>query len=90
VVDELLAGGGRIAVPGGQGAFDVFLNLGFSAFHLSRVPGVALPGGRGLFSVCEWGRSAETALAAGGLKPDEAQILDAVAGVTLTVWRAAL
>ena len=87
VVGELLPQGGRIAVPGGQAAFDVFLKLGFSAFHVSRAQGVTLPGGRGLFSVCESGISAEAALAAGGLRPEETQVIDAAARVTLTVWR---
>ena len=88
VVDELLPQGGGIAVPGGQAAFDYFLKLGFAAFHLSRALGVALPGGRALFSVCENGISAESALAAAGLKPEETQVIDAAARVTLTVWRA--
>ena len=84
---NLLPEGGRIAVPGGQAAFDVFLKLGFSAFHFSRAQGVILPGGRGLFSVCESGISAEAVLAAAGLKPEETQVIDAAARVTLTVWR---
>lgn len=89
VLQRLLRDGGHIAVPGGQAAFDLFLALGFSTFHLSRVAGVTLPGGRGVFGGCERGTSAESALGAAGLQPDETQLIDAPACVTLTVWRAA-
>ena len=88
VSHKLLPGGGRLAVPGGQAAFDLFLELGFSAFHLSRALGVTLPNGRGLFSFCEKGISAEAGLVGSGLKPDETHVIDAAAHVTLTVWRA--
>ena len=44
---ELLPRGGDVAVPGGQVVFDLFLKIGFDAFHLSRAHGVRLPGGRG-------------------------------------------
>lgn len=88
VVAELLPGGGRVGVPGGQAAFEVFLKLGFAAFHLSRAGGVALPGGRGLFATCEAGDSAERVLGAAGLRAGERIAIDASAGVTLTLWRA--
>jgi len=79
--------GGRVAVPGGQVAFDLFLAEGFFAFHLSRATRVGLPGGRGLFSACERGETAETLLARAGLEPEPIQTIDVAEAVTLTVWR---
>ena len=80
--------GGRIAVPGGQAAFDVFLKIGFAAFHLSRVGGLALPGGRGLFGACEAGATANELLRAAGLQAEQQVAIDPAAGVTLTLWKA--
>lgn len=84
----LLPNGGRVATPGGQAAFDVFLAIGFNAFHLTRMRGVRLPGGRGLFAACDRGARAASVLAAAGLMPEAARTIDAAADVTLTVWRA--
>ncbi len=88
VAASLMAPGARVATPGGQAAFDVFLELGFTAFHLSRAGGVQLPGGRGLFAACERGVAAEQVLRASSLRADETIMLDPAARVTLTVWRA--
>jgi hypothetical protein len=90
VAAALVAPGARVAVPGGRAAFDIFLELGFAAFHLSRAPSVLLPGGRGLFAACEAGVSAEAVLAGTGLRADETLTIDPAAGVTLTIWRSAL
>ncbi len=87
VAAELLPQGGRVATPGGQAAFDVFLGLGFAGFHLSRAPGVRLPGGRGLFAACETGVPAAAVLRAAGLEPGETRTIDPIANVTLTLWR---
>src|SRR5208282_4539613 len=57
---------GPVAVPGGQSVFDLFLQIGFDAFHLSRAHGVMLPGGRAVFSACDAGLSAEAVLARAG------------------------
>ena len=67
VAKELLPHGGDVAVPGGQVVFDLFLEIGFDAFHLTRARGVRLPGGRALFSGCDAGLSAEAVLASAGL-----------------------
>jgi hypothetical protein len=83
----LLPAGGRIAVPGGQEVFDLFLSIGYDAFHLSRAGGTRAPGGRALFSACDKGFSAEEVLGSAGLAADEAKVLDAAANVVLTVWR---
>jgi hypothetical protein len=87
VVSALLPSGGRIAVPGGQGVFDLFLSIGYDAFHLSRGLGVTAPGGRALFSACDRGLAAEAALARAGLIVAEARPLDERAHITLTIWR---
>jgi hypothetical protein len=79
--------GARVAVPGGQVPFDLFLAEGFTAFHLSRATRALLPGGRGVFSACERGASAQALLAAAGLKPEPTRTIDAGDAVTLTVWR---
>jgi hypothetical protein len=51
VAIELLPRGRKVAVPGGQVAFDLFLKIGFDAFHLTRAHGVRLPGGERFFRV---------------------------------------
>ena len=56
VAKRLLPLGGHVAVPGGQDIFDLFLGIGFDAFHLSRAHGVKLPGGRAVFAACDAGR----------------------------------
>jgi dihydrofolate reductase len=55
VAKELLPRGGDVAVLGGQVVFDLFLKIGFDAFHLTRAHGVRLPGGRAVFSGCTAG-----------------------------------
>jgi hypothetical protein len=88
VAKELLPRGGDVAVPGGQVVFDLFLKIGFDAFHLTRAHGVRLPGGRALFSGCDAGLSAEAVLASGGLRVSEKILLDEAHGVDMSVWRA--
>ena len=88
VAIELLPRGRKVAVPGGQVAFDLFLKIGFDAFHLTRAHGVRLPGGRALFSGCDAGLSAEAVLASAGLRVSEKIVLDAEHGVDISVWRA--
>jgi hypothetical protein len=88
VAKELLPRGGKVAVPGAQVVFDLFLKIGFDAFHLSRAHGVRLPGGRALFSGCDAGLSAEAVLAGAGLRVSERIVLDAEHGVDISVWRA--
>ena len=87
VCARLLPEGGRVATPGGQTAFDLFLGTGLTSFHLSRATQVLLPGGRGLFRACEAGRPAEDLLDAAGLRAGPTTPIDEAAGVTLAVWR---
>jgi hypothetical protein len=87
VAATLLPSGGRVAVPGGQAVFDLFMTIGYDSFHLSRAGGVLLAGGRSVFAACERGLSADSVLTDAGLRPDGAQIIDVAARVTLNVWR---
>jgi hypothetical protein len=87
VVRKMVAPGGEVAVCGGQGAFDLFLNIGYDAFHLSRAHGVRLPGGRAVFSACDRGVSAEAVLDRAGLRVSETIPLDPDHGVGMKVWR---
>lgn len=88
VAKRLLPSGGEAAVPGGQPVFDLFLKIGFDAFHLSRAHDVKLPGGRAIFSACESGLSAETVLSNAGLRLSQTIPLDPAHGVEMNIWRA--
>lgn len=79
--------GGRIAIPGGQGAFDYFLAHGLTAFHLSRASEVALDGGQKLLGACCTEKRAEEVLRAAGLQPEPRVWLDPTEKVSLAVWR---
>jgi hypothetical protein len=86
-VRRVLPDGGTVAVPGGRMVFDLFLGIGYDAFHLSRAEGVTVPGGVPLFTECGPGRSAEAILAEHGLRESERRLIDPLAPVTLAVWR---
>lgn len=79
--------GGIVAIPGGQRVFDYFLEHGYDEFHLARARGVRLHDGVPVFSECSANRSAEEVLTARGLVPYPVDILDAWAGVSVTVWQ---
>jgi len=83
VVATLMPAGGRLATPGGQGVFELFLGLGYTAFHLARAQAATLAGGRGIFAGTE---SAEATLRRGGLTPGPTRWLDKPARVSLTVY----
>lgn len=82
---ELGAPAGMLAVIGGPEINQVFLERGYDAFHLSRVAGIRLPGGRPVFSAMASGRSPEELLASHGLAPEPPQAL--APGLTLVTWR---
>jgi hypothetical protein len=86
-IGTVLPEGGRVAVPGGRRVFDLFLGIGYDAFHLTRAEGAFIPGGVAVFSGCDAGRSAEALLSESGLKPGAPRILDPQGPVSLTVWR---
>ncbi len=75
--------GGRVAVPGGQGVFALFLGIGYDAFQLTRARGVRIPHGRTLFP---GDGTAEDQLAAAGLEPGPTQGVDPAANVWTTLW----
>jgi len=79
--------GGLVAVPGGRHVFDLFLAIGFDAFHLSRSAGIWLPDGIPIFTDVANGGTADQVLARHGMVPDAAEPLDRATGVTLTIWR---
>jgi hypothetical protein len=85
VVARLLPDGGRIAVPGGQGVFELFLAIGFTAFHLARAEAVTLPGGRRIFASEE---KADQRLQRAGLAPGPMRWLDEPARVSMTIFSA--
>jgi hypothetical protein len=86
-IQVVLPEGGRVAVPGGRQVFDLFLEIGYDAFHLTRAEGTFIPEGVSVFSGCDKGRSAETILSQSGLKPDARQVLDPFVPVSLVVWQ---
>ena len=78
---------GLCAVIGGPDVFDLFLDIGYDAFHLTRAPAVRLPGGRPLFPDIARGRTPDEILLSRGLSPGPARLLDQSAGVTLVTWK---
>ncbi|MBL8287328.1 MAG: hypothetical protein JNL85_05025 [Rubrivivax sp.] len=94
VLATLLPGGGRVAVPGGQGVFDMLVALAaFDHFHLACATGVRLPQGLPIFSDLARGATAASVLARAGLSPRRVVTLDPVAPVApvvLTLWERAI
>ncbi len=86
VAARLMPNGGRLAVPGGQAAFELFLRIGYAAFHLARAEGAFLPGGRGIFAGTEGGEPADAALRRAGLAPGRQRWLDERAKISLSVY----
>jgi len=76
---------GTVAIIGGTEVFGLFLDLGYDAFHLSRVNKVRLPGGRPVFPQVP-AQSPEDVLASHGLRPGERRVLDAQADASLVTW----
>ena len=78
-------GSGTVAIIGGPEVFGMFMDR-YDTFWLSLAPHVRLPGGEACFpGVPE--RSPQDILAAHGLKPGEAQLLEPAADVSVTPWR---
>jgi hypothetical protein len=86
-IAKVLPAGGRVAVPGGRRVFDLFLDIGYDAFHLTRAEGTFVPDGVTVFSACGEKRSAQAVLLAHGLRPGRREILDPAGPVSLTLWR---
>ena len=73
-----------VGVIGGTDVFALFLGR-YDLFHLTRAPGVHLPGGRPVFP-CVPDQTPEQVLAAHGLIPGPIRILDEGDGLTLVSW----
>jgi hypothetical protein len=86
-IQAVLPRGGRVAVPGGRRVFDLFLTIGYDAFHLARAEGTFVPNGVPVFSGCSSDTRAESILSECGLRPNPRQILDPAGPVSLTIWR---
>jgi dihydrofolate reductase len=78
---------GLCAVIGGPDVYELFLGIGYDAFHLTRAAHVRLPGGRPVFPEIGPGHTPEDVLTAHGLKPGPQRMLDQDAGVTLVSWQ---
>jgi len=78
---------GPIAIIGGPAVFDMFMDR-YDTFWLSIAPKVRLPGGEPCFPGVG-PRTPQQILAAHGLKPGEAEMLDPEDGVSVTPWRRA-
>lgn len=76
---------GTVAIIGGPGVFDMFMDR-YDAFWLSVAPKVRLPGGEPWFPGVGT-RTPQQILAAHGLNPGEAEMLDPEDGVSVTPWR---
>lgn len=86
VLEQAAPEGGAIAIPGGREVFDLFLQLGYSSFHLARAEGSLVPGGTKLFSGVE-NATPEQILTRYKLLPSAKQWLDADARISMIVWR---
>jgi dihydrofolate reductase len=78
---------GSIGVIGGTGVFGLFLDR-YDVFHLTRAPGVRLPGGRPVFPGAP-AKTPEDVLASHGLTRGDRQVLDAAKGLAVVSWRRA-
>jgi dihydrofolate reductase len=78
--------GGLLAVIGGTDVFGHFLQLGYSAFYLTRVDNIRLHGGRAVFPGVPK-VTPEELLSRSGLRPSRPRLLDAASGATLVTWQ---
>jgi dihydrofolate reductase len=78
---------GTVAIIGGPDVFAMFMDR-YDTFWLSVAPNVRLPGGEPCFPGVP-ARTPQEILAAHGLKPGKAEMLDPVDGVNVTPWRRA-
>jgi len=78
---------GMVAIIGGPNVFGLFMDR-YDTFWLSLAARVRLPGGEACFPGVP-ARSPQEVLAAHGLKPGEAQMLEPANAVSVTPWRRA-
>jgi dihydrofolate reductase len=77
----------RVGVIGGTDVFGLFLDR-YDVFHLTRAPGVRLPGGRPVFPDVP-ARTPEAVLASHGLVRGRKRELDPAKGLVVVSWRRA-
>jgi dihydrofolate reductase len=78
---------GFAAILGGTDVYGLFLSR-YDVFHLSRRPGLRLPGGRPVFPGVP-AQTPEEILSAHGLRPGPRRMLDDATGASVTTWRRA-
>jgi len=78
---------GNVAIIGGPAVFAMFMDR-YDTFWLSQAPKVRLPGGAPCFPGVP-AHTPQAILAAHGLKPGKAQVLDQAEEVSVTPWRRA-
>jgi dihydrofolate reductase len=76
---------GSAGVIGGTDVFGMFLDR-YDVFHLTRAPGVRLPGGRPVFPEVPT-RTPEEVLASHGLDRGQRQVLDPAKGLVIVSWQ---
>ena len=76
---------GSVGVIGGTNVFGMFLDR-YDVFHLTRAPGVRLPGGRPVFPEVPT-RTPEEVLASHGLDRGQRQVLDPAKGLVIVSWQ---
>jgi hypothetical protein len=76
---------GALGVVGGTTVFGMFLPL-YDVFHLTRAPGLKLPGGRPVFPGVP-AQSPEQTMTKAGLREGKTRVLDARHNLTVTEWR---
>ena len=76
---------GSAGVIGGTDVFGMFLDR-YDVFHLTRAPGVRLPGGRPVFPEVPI-RTPEEVLASHGLDRGQRQVLDPAKGLVIVSWQ---
>jgi hypothetical protein len=77
---------GVVAVTGGTEVFELFLAIGYDAFHLSRVGSVRLSAGRPVFPGVP-AQTPEDIPAHYGYVPGPVRVLDDAAAATLVTWQ---
>jgi hypothetical protein len=76
---------GSVGVIGGTNVFGMFLDR-YDVFHLTRAPGVRLPGGRPVFPEVPT-RTPEAVLASHGLDRGQRQVLDPAKALVMVSWQ---
>jgi len=79
--------GGTVAIPGGREVFDLFLEMGFDTFYLTRNTRMRLPGGVPIFTGCGPVGCADRVLRRAGLVLVGRERLDGAGSVVRMIFR---